>query len=175
MKKVVVGLIVGILIGWCFTAYGYDVTSNLIRFYETSTGGKVDIYDKDGKLNAKIGGESGNANNTGGTINLFNHAPIGKEEKFRRVELGIANDAGVLNLIDKNSKVRIQIQAETNLNNPVIAIRDEDEKLKTYLSPTEGYINNQIIVTDKWLQDNGYIRKSEVQKMIKEAIKNIKK
>ncbi len=174
MKKIVIGLIIGVLIGWCCTAYGYDITSNLVKIYDTATGGKIDFYDSNGNLNAKIGGESGKADNTGGTINLYNHAPSGEESEYRRVELGIAKDAGVLNLLDKNSKVRIQIQAETNIGKPTIAIRDDNENIKTYFTSNEGYINNHIIVTDKWLQDNGYLKKSDVQKMIADALKKSK-
>lgn len=145
MKKLICGILIGLILGLAFTVYA--VPAEII---DTARGEVIKLFNKNGEVNVKIGAESGDGDNVGGTIVLYNHANK-DAESYDRVAIGILekDDCGIIQLMNKNGIVN------------------------TWLTTREGYIGNSRIATEQWLKNQGYVRKEEVQKMIDEAIDKI--
>jgi len=146
MKKIFLGVVVGFIL-----AFSVSVFASPAEIYDDVKGEVIRLFNADDELNVKIGAESGEGANIGGTIVLYNYA--NKEaEDFSRVALGTLKDtdSGILQIMNYNGIIN------------------------TWLTTTEGYIGNSRIATEQWLNNNGYIKKSDVQKMINEAVKNLK-
>jgi hypothetical protein len=169
MKKIILGFIFGCVLTISITANAAEISGQLTKIYDSLTGGKIEVYDASNGINARLGSESGSGDNTGGTLMLYNHS-INKP----RIALGTlsAEDTGVFEALDKNNNVRIQIQATNKKYGDLafIGIRNESKVMKTYLTEEYGYINGKKVITQDYLEEN-YVSKSEVQKMIDEAIK----
>lgn len=169
----------------------------LAELVKNAYGGGLWINDIDGKRNIAIGCESGYGNNTGGTLCLYNKAPIGSYiDNYRRVEAGISSsdDAGLLNLrLGSTRKVTVQICAASNLGDwGAVAVRDSNERekvslyanspssggelrirnssgsLTTQLTATTGKINNETIATQPWVNGQGFATQSWVEDRIAE-------
>lgn len=166
MKKIILGVILGCMLTFSLTAYAEDITSQLVKIYDSATGGKIEFFDMSNETNVRIGSERGDGDNTGGALTLYNHS-IDKP----RVAAGISaeNDAGLINLLDKDGNVRASIKAYDKNAGPTFFLTDSDESVKTYFTLTNGYINGNRVITEDYLEEN-YISKDEVQEMIDEAI-----
>ncbi|WP_368488430.1 hypothetical protein [Clostridium sp. BJN0013] len=113
-------------------------------------GGLFEIFDNNGNLNVSAGSESGSADNTGGTINLYND-----DVSKQRVDLGIVKDGdyGAINLHDAN-RVRAGIYGDMPaLFGPGTYIWDESGGLISYLSSQGGMVNYEAIATRDWVKD----------------------
>lgn len=144
MKKIFLGIVIGLILMFSFSVFAAPVD-----IYNEVRGEVIKLFNADGDVNVKIGAESGTGENTGGTIILYNYA--NKEaESFNRVALSTVNDSGTLQLMDTNGTIN------------------------TWLTINEGYIGNSRIATEQWLNNNGYVKKSDVQKMIDDAIRKLK-
>ena len=167
MKKVTIGFILGCILTFSISINAAEIGNQLTRIYDSATGGKIDTFDKDSNLNARLGSERGDGDNTGGTLILYNHS-----DSKPRLSAGTLKDedAGILLAMDKNNIARIQIQASNSKYNNLafIGIRDKDQVLKTYLTEEYGFINGDLIVTTDDLKD--YYTKNEVQNMIDKAV-----
>lgn len=168
MKKIMIGFILGCILTFSISVNAVEISGQLTKIYDSITGGKIDVFDKNSNLNVRIGGEGEKGDNTGGTLILYNHS-IDKP----RVSAGILakEDSGVILASDKNNICRVQIQAENSKygDNAFIGIRDKNQTLKTYFTEEYGIINNQPVVTSNDLQN--YYTKEEVKKLIEEALK----
>jgi len=100
---------------------GYDTV--ITEVYKNNNGGRIILYDNAGLTNVIMGVESGDGDNIGGTIILFNDAigdvPV-DYTPYQRVSLGIEKDplgnssdldSGTIMLNGYNSTVRVLIQA----------------------------------------------------------------
>ena len=145
MKKLICGILIGLILSLAFTVYA--VPAEII---DTARGEVIKLFNKNGEVNVKIGAESGEGTNAGGTIVLYNHT--NKEaESFDRVAIGVLrkDDSGTIQLMNTNGIIN------------------------TWLTTKEGYIGNSRIATEQWLKNKGYVRKEDVQKMIEDAIKRL--
>ena len=125
----------------------------LAEIFQDTNGGVLKLYDTAGKLNVKIGVESGIGTNIGGTMILYKDVPSGGDPlDYQRVEMGIttAMDFGVVNLRDANTKARVSIQADSGVG-PYSGIRDSSEVLKTYMSETELFMNTKLVATQEYV------------------------
>jgi hypothetical protein len=167
MKRIMASFILGCILAFSISVNAAEIGNQLTKIYDSVTGGKIDTFDKNGNLNARLGSERGDGDNVGGTLILYNCS----DSKPRFSAGTLKNeDAGILLAMDKNNIARIQIQASnSNYNNlAFIGIRDKDQVLKTYFTEKYGYINGNPIVTMEDLKD--YYTKDEVQSMIDEAV-----
>jgi hypothetical protein len=165
MKKIVIGFILGCILTFSISVNAAEISNQLIKIYDSTTGGKIDMFDNNNNLNARIGSEKGNGDNTGGTLVLYNHF-----ESKPRVEMGIRTeyDAGGINLKNINGNNIVSLTADSSYG-AYVAIKDKLGNLISYLTTTEGYINSNKIITEDYLEEN-YIKKDEVQKMIDETV-----
>lgn len=172
MKKIALGFIIGFILACSINVFAEDITANLINIFDSDTGGKIELQDINRNANVRIGSERKGGDNIGGTLVLYNRS-IEKP----RVTAGVLSeeDAGTLQALDKNSKVRIQIQAENKKygNNAFIGIRDNEGVIKTYFTESSGFIGGDKVITEDYLNEF-YVSKEEVQRMIEEALKNYK-
>ena len=124
----------------------------LLESFKDTNGGKLAIYDNDGNLNVRVGVEGTGADNTGGTLILYNDS-----ETKPRVALGIREnyDSGIMLLYDTNGHGRVYATASQSREGRIY-IYDTDGNLKTSLSETSGMINNQAIATQDWVESQGY-------------------
>lgn len=123
--------------------------TTLLDGFEDTNGGVLKIYDTSGLLDVKIGVESGISANKGGTLILYRDSPYDTAPnsiQYQRIEAGIINGSGIMNLRDNDAVVRISIVAEGSF--PYIGVRDSSGIAKTYLTPTNGYINGSRILTE---------------------------
>lgn len=168
MKKFIFGLILGFALTFCTSVYAGDVVSKLVKIYDSATGGKIETFNAQSKLNVKLGAAAGTADNAGGTLILKN------DNEADRVELGITKnelgDAGLMNLKDTNDKTRVALYASHPNYGSYMGIVDPDGNLKSYINETTGKINGNKIITEDYLKEN-YISKTEVQEMINKAVK----
>jgi hypothetical protein len=114
-------------------------------------GGLFEIFDNNGNLNVSAGSESGSADNTGGTINLYNDYVSKK-----RVDLGIVKngDYGVVQVHNSTNKVKAGIYGDKpDLFGPGLYIFDDSGSVATYLTETGGSINLEPIATREWVED----------------------
>jgi hypothetical protein len=170
MKKILLGFILGCILTFGISINAAEISSQFVKIYDTITGGKVEVRDKDNNVNVRMGSESGTADNVGGTLVLYNDS-----ENKPRTELGInkRTDSGIINLKDGNNITRVQIEAIRSLGKAYITLYDETAFPRTWLSETEGYIDYEKIITEDYLKAN-YYSKDEVEKMIEEALKKYK-
>lgn len=137
-----------------------NITENaltVMNVYKDVAGGVLKIFDIDGKLNVKLGVESGLSANTGGTLILYKDVPYHAiPVDYQRVELGInsVTDSGAINLRDTDTKGRISLEADSIVG-PYMGIRNAAENLVTYLTQTDGFIGNKAIATEDWVYENG--------------------
>ena len=127
----------------------------LAEIFQDTNGGVLKIYDVTGKLNAKIGVESGTGVNTGGTLILYVDVPTGSDpDDYKRVETGTARvlDCGLVNYRDTNKKARVSIQADSAVG-PYSGIRDSSEVLKTYMTETEMFMNTKLVATQEYVAE----------------------
>ena len=123
----------------------------LAEIFQDTNGGVLKLYDTTGKLNVKIGVESGTETNVGGTLILYNDVPIGSNPvDYQRVEMGTIADAGIINLRDVNTKARVSIQADSAAG-PYVGIRDSLESLKTYMTETEMFMYTKLVATQEYV------------------------
>lgn len=114
-------------------------------------GGLFEIFDNNGNLNVSAGSESGSADNTGGTINLYND-----DVSKKRVDLGIVKDGdyGVAQVHNSADKVKAGIYgAMPNLFGPGLYIFDDSGGVASYITETGGAINLEPIATRAWVED----------------------
>lgn len=125
----------------------------LAEIFKDTNGGVIKLYDSTGKLNVKLGVESGTGSNTGGTLILYKDFASGDPDDYKRVESGVstADDFGLTNYRDTNTKVRVSIQGDSAANGPFIGIRNSSEALKSYLAELVGYINLEQIAVQPWV------------------------
>lgn len=99
----------GVTANRVITEYNGETLADL---YKDSYGGVLELYDKYGNINVKIGVEAGYADNVGGTLVLYNDSWSNP-----RIELGISNDedAGVINCRNTFGKVTCALYAGSNL------------------------------------------------------------
>ena len=168
MKKIIFGFILGFMLTLGINVNAAEINAQLVKIFDSSTGGNVQTFNKDSILNAKLGSESGTGDNVGGTLVLYN----GGEEN-KRVAAGTSKieNAGIINVLDKNNKVRASMKAFDASGTPTFLLTDSEDKVITFFTLTSGYINNQKVITEDYLQEN-YINKIDVQKMINDAVKN---
>jgi len=166
MKKIAFGLVLGLMLSLGINVNAAEISGQLVKILDTVTGGNILTFNKDSNLNAKLGSEAGTDGNVGGTLVLYNGA-----EENKRVSAGISkiDDAGVVNVLDKNNKVRASMKAFDSSGTPAFFLTNENEEVSTYLTLAEGKINNQKIITEDYLKAN-YINKTDVQKMIDDAV-----
>lgn len=146
MKKIFIGIVIGFVL-----AFSVSVFAAPVELYNEIRGEVIRLFDADKNINVKIGAEAGTGANVGGTIILYNHTNK-DAESFDRVAIGTLkkDDSGTLQLMNTNGIIN------------------------TWLTTKEGYIGNSRIATEQWLENNGYIKKDDVQKMIDEALKAAK-
>lgn len=122
----------------------------LMEVFKDSYGGVIKIYDNGERLNVKIGVESGQGDNTGGTLILYNDSSTRP-----RVALGIRKDvdSGMIQALDTNKRVRVYLAAEQLDGEAGIFIYDVFGDNVTYLRETSGAINGDPIVTESMLQE----------------------
>ena len=106
--------------------------------YKNANGGLLDLHDINGLLNVTIGSEAGGGANTGGKMILYWDGLA-----YPRLEMGIASGAAVINMKGSNANVRIMMYA----NGTGIQLADVNQNVRTYLTETNGAINNSEIVT----------------------------
>jgi hypothetical protein len=126
----------------------------VLEAFKDTNGGIIKLYDVTGKLNVKIGSESGSGDNVGGTLILYNDVPVGGNPLlYQRVEIGIVDirDAGIINLRNGNNKIKVQIEANRSLGKAFISLLDDDEFPRTYFSETDGYIDYEKIATEDYV------------------------
>lgn len=129
----------------------------LLEAFKDIFGGVVKIYDANGMLNAKIGVEGGTGDNVGGTLILYDDVPNGADPSFyQRVEAGIlaTNRAGAINLrtIDDVSRLRMKANDGSDANDTVPSILFWGDLSSSYISSKGGYIANETIATQPWVQ-----------------------
>jgi hypothetical protein len=165
MKKIILGFILGCVLTFGITTNAAEISGQLARIYDSITGGKIDIFDSKQNLNVRLGSEAGTADNVGGTLILYN-----KSKDKARVGIGIDKeiDAGIINFLDTNDAIRASIKADDSVSGPIFFLTDSGGLIPTYLTLTEGYINNEKIVTSADMKN--YYTKAEVEKLIKEAL-----
>lgn len=145
MKKIICCILIGLLIGLSISVYASPV-----ELISDIKGEMIKLFNKDGNLNVKLGVASTTADNKGGTLILYSEAPNNKDvDDYIRVGLGIrkVNDSGILQL------------------------RNNEGFLNTWLTTDDGYIANSRIITEQIMNNQGYVKKSDVQKIVDEAIK----
>lgn len=167
IKSIIIGFVISTLL-FGITSYVFAETpSNTLvsKIYQTVTGDIFKVFDNDKNLVAKLGSPIVNGDNIGGTLVLYNNS-ISKQ----RVEASTwkAYDAGFTQVRDTNSVIRAGIYANSSIG-PYVGVTDSSWVLKSYLAETVGYVNNEQIATQKWIDDN-YVKKSDVQKIVEEAI-----
>lgn len=116
-----------------------------------SKGGLFEIFDNSGNLNVSAGSESGSADNTGGTINIYND-----DVNKKRVDLGIVKngDYGVAQLHDSTDKVKTGIYAsKPDLFGAGLYIFDDDGGTQSYLTNSGGAVNYDPIATREWVKE----------------------
>jgi phage minor structural protein len=132
-----------------------DNGNKLLDIFKDTQGGKVAIYDNNGNLNIKMGVEGTGGQNFGGTLILYADSPYETEPgsyPYRRVEIGITGDynSGVSNYRDNAAKVRISIEANSNIG-PYIGIRNSDESLTSYLTQDSVFAGGKRCATEEWV------------------------
>ena len=162
-----------------------DSEKMVMEVFKDVNGGRIKIYDKDGKLNVAIGSEAGTADNIGGTIILFNDSPYDaspQSDPYQRVELGISKDynSGEINLRKGNGAWIVTLGSDDG-NRGFIAVSNGDDWSR--ITPTSGQINGLEIATQTWASgqfasknhdhDGDYITASEfLTAMANYALKN---
>lgn len=166
MKKILFGFVIGFILTLGINVNAAEISGQLVKIFDSSTGGNVHTFNNNSILNAKLGSEAGTADNIGGTLVLYN----GGEDKIR-VAAGTnkPNDAGMINFLDTKNNIRASIYGDNATFGPMFYLKDENGGIATSLSLTRGTINNQNIITEDYLKAN-YINKSDVQKMIDDAV-----
>lgn len=167
MKKIVFGLVLGFMLSLVINVNAAEISSQLVKTFDTYTGGNIQTYNSNSDINAKLGSESGEDRNVGGSLVLYN-----KGIKNIRVSAGTTSitDSGEIILQDQNNNTRVSINADSPRRGPVFYLTNSNGDASTYLTYESGYINGQKIITEDYLQQN-YIDKTDVQKMIDEAVK----
>ncbi len=130
-----------------------DNEKMVMEVFKDVNGGRIKIYDKDGKLNVAIGSEAGTASNVGGTIVLFNDSPYDtspQSDSYQRVELGISKDydAGTINLRKGDGQWIVAISSDDG-DRGYIAVQNGDGNWSR-ITPTSGQINGEEIATRTW-------------------------
>lgn len=121
----------------------------LLDGYGDTMGGVLKIYDNNGYLNLKGGVESGQTDNSGGTLILYKDSPFTTYPgsfDYQRIELGIVNNYGIIQCKDDSGIVRVNMYAGSGTG-PYIGVRDAAGDLKSYITETAGYINGEKILT----------------------------
>lgn len=137
---------------------------------DDSYGGKMYVYDSNGYLNAKIGTENGTGGNVGGTLILYKDAVEGAENSAKRVSLGIScsDGGGIVNVADNSGKDRVVMRGGLI---PNVGVANTSGQVVSYLSETEGRINNYKIATEYYV--NNKVQNSSVFKLFFESGGNI--
>jgi len=127
--------------------YHNDVLINEI--YKDDYGGLLKLYDNNGKLNVKLGVESGLGENQGGTLILYDD-----DENDPRISMGIDKNlsAGVITLKNSVDDTKAAIGADSNAG-AYVGILDSAEQLVSYLTQTSGYINGDKIATQDYVDN----------------------
>lgn len=149
-----------------------DNEKTVMEVFKDVNGGRIKIYDKDGKMNVVIGSEAGISDNIGGTIILFNDSPYDDPSQsipYQRVELGIAKDvdAGAINLRKGNGQWIVTMSSDDG-DRGYIAVRDENGNWSR-LTPTSGQINGLEIATQIWASE-AFATASDVLTAVNNAI-----
>jgi hypothetical protein len=152
MKKFILGFLIATLL---FTttsfAFAEDKTEILSKIYQNTLGDVLKVFDKESHLQLKLGSASGEGDNVGGTLILYNN-----DESKPRVTAGVRRetDSGAVVLYDGNNKIRSFLSGEQKDGEGGLFLYDDTGKCVTSLRQYSGYINNQPIVTqDKLLQE----------------------
>jgi len=114
----------------------------LADLYKNTNGGLMQIFDINGNLNAKIGSESGMAENVGGTFVLYNDSIY-----LPKVELGINKTygSGTINLKDGTGAVKTIAYANSGIG-AILGILNSSGSPVSYIAEDIGKINGGTIV-----------------------------
>lgn len=130
---------------------GDGITPMLEAFLD-QLGGRLMMYDVDGKLNVKMGSEESGGGQQGGILKLYHD-----DEQHLRVQLGAFagnGGGGALSLFDNADRARILITAlQDSLRGGIIGIADEFGNVQTSLTLNEGRIDGKKIATEQWVND----------------------
>ena len=127
-----------------------DLGVLLMEVFKDINGGVIKIYDINGKLNVKMGSEGASGSNMGGTLLLYADAPPGIDPKdYMRIGIAIDSEtqSGVISLRNGNNVRQIQLEGDGG-----IFLFDSNGVQKGYITSTYGYLNNQMIATQDWVQ-----------------------
>lgn len=130
---------------------GDGITPMLEAFLDEH-GGRLMMYDVDGKLNVKMGSEESGGGQLGGILKLYDDG-----DDRLRVQLGafVGNGSGgALTLFDNADKARVIVQAlQDSFLGGLIGIADETGSVQTALTLREGRIDGKKIATEQWVND----------------------
>jgi hypothetical protein len=135
----------------------------LFEGYMDEYGGKLTIRDVNGYHNAKIGSESGLGDNIAGTLVLYDDAPDGVQDYFRRFEAGISKSehAGIINLRDSSNLIKLCMYAASTLG-PGFFVLYDNERARSYITATSGAIDGQAIATQAWVLAQAFANQNQL-------------
>lgn len=128
--------------------------NKIAQVFKDTFGGVMKVYDSSGLLEAKIGVQSGTQSNIGGTLILYLNAPYdtGDLTAYQRVEMGSLGDgSGAAVFRDNLGRGRIGFTA--NPSAPMIGVADEAGNMVSFITPTYGRINLELIATQPYVDN----------------------
>ena len=152
----------------------YNGNTLINEVFKDTYGGLLKLYDNSGKLNVKLGVESGEGDNQGGTLILYDDDP-----NDPRVALGIDKNlsAGLITLKNNVDDTKAAMGADSNAG-AYVGVLDGSQSLVSFLTQTGGKINGDDIATEVWANDqfapinhtHNYTTQSQVSAMIDDAL-----
>ncbi len=118
--------------------------------FKDTYGGRLVMYDNNSLRNAVIGSESGEGDNIGGTLVLYNKAPDSNYSPYQRVEAGVYKDrnAGMINLRKVSGTIQIAINSVISYSDSHIALwnNNGDNIGVSIRGEANSYYNNSISI-----------------------------
>jgi len=126
-----------------------SLAKTLVSLFKDTRGGKLELYDNSQNAEAEIGVASEAGDNTGGVIILYNN---GKTNP--RIAIGVLedDDGGIIQALDSAAQPRVELRGyHSGYGGPVMGIRRASGSLATYFRESEGYIDNEKVATEDYV------------------------